>query len=81
MAVRDDFQGQGVGTELIRAAIDVADNWLNLLRLGLTVFMDNEPTIQLYKKNGFLIEGKLSQYAFRAGQYIDVYTMARLKPY
>lgn len=79
MVVRDDFQGQGVGAELMRAAVDVADNWLNLLRLELTVFVDNEPAIQLYKKNGFVVEGTLSQYAFRAGQYIDVFTMARLR--
>ena len=63
----------------MRAAVDVADNWLNLLRLELTVFVDNEPAIQLYKKNGFVVEGTLSQYAFRAGQYIDVFTMARLR--
>lgn len=79
MAVRDDLQGQGVGTELMRAAVDAADNWLNLLRLELTVFVDNEPAIRLYKNNGFVVEGTLSQYAFRAGQYIDVYAMARIR--
>ena len=33
MSVGDDFQGQGVGTALLAAAVDLADNWLNLLRL------------------------------------------------
>ena len=33
MMVRDDWQGKGVGTELMQAAIDLADRWLNLLRL------------------------------------------------
>jgi len=79
MTVRDDFKGQGVGTELMRAAVDMADNWLNLLRLELTVFVDNEPAIRLYKKYGFVIEGTLSRYAFRAGQYINVFTMARFR--
>jgi putative acetyltransferase len=36
MGVRDDAQGQGVGTALVKAAVDLADNWLHLLRLELT---------------------------------------------
>ena len=80
MAVRDDFQGQGVGTALLQAAVDLADNWLNLQRLELTVFTDNEPALRLYKKCGFEIEGTLRRHSFRAGQYFDVYYMARLKP-
>ncbi|RPJ43064.1 MAG: GNAT family N-acetyltransferase [Chloroflexi bacterium] len=80
MAVRDDCQGQGVGTALMQAAVDLADNWLNLLRLELEVFTDNEPAVRLYKKCGFVIEGTLARYAFREGEFVDVYTMARLKP-
>lgn len=80
MCVRDDFQGQGVGTALMQAATDVADNWLNLLRLELEVFTDNEPAVRLYKKCGFVIEGTLMRYAYRGGQYVDVYAMARFKP-
>ena len=80
MAVHDDFQGRGVGTALLETAIDMADNWLNLQRLELTVFVDNEPAIHLYKKCGFVIEGRFPRYAFRAGQYIDVYEMGRLRP-
>ncbi len=41
MAVRDDWQGKGVGTALLGAALDLADNWLNLSRLELTVYPDN----------------------------------------
>jgi L-phenylalanine/L-methionine N-acetyltransferase len=80
MSVRDDFQGQGVGTVLLQAAVDMADNWLNILRLELTVFVDNEPAVRLYKKCGFEVEGTLRRHSFRAGQYVDVYFMARLKP-
>ena len=79
MAVSDDWQGKGVGTALMQAAIDLADKWLNLTRLELEVFTDNEPAIRLYKKTGFVIEGTLARFAYRDGQYVDTYMMARLR--
>jgi putative acetyltransferase len=79
MAVRDDWQGKGVGTALMQAAIDLADKWLNLRRLELEVFVDNAAAIRLYEKFGFSIEGRLVDFAFRDGQYVDTYTMARLR--
>jgi putative acetyltransferase len=79
MSVRDEFQRKGVGTALLQAAVDSADKWLNLLRLELEVYSDHEPAVRLYKRFGFAIEGTLARYAYRAGQYVDVYTMARFK--
>ncbi|MGD8967214.1 MAG: GNAT family N-acetyltransferase [Anaerolineae bacterium] len=79
MAVRDDWQGKGIGTALMEAALDLADKWLNLTRLELTVFRDNAAAIKLYQKFGFATEGALVHYAFRDGQYVDCLTMARVK--
>jgi len=79
MAVHDDWQRRGVGTALMAAMLDLADNWLNYTRLELTVYIDNEAAIALYKRFGFEIEGTLKQYAMRDGALADVYTMARLK--
>ena len=79
MAVRDDWQGKGVGTVLMQAAVDLADKWLNLRRLELEVYIDNGPAIRLYEKFGFTIEGTLVDYAFRDGHYVDTYRMARLR--
>ncbi len=77
MAVRDDWQGKGVGTALMRAVIDLADNWLNLTRIELNVYADNAAGIALYEKFGFEIEGTHRHYAFRNGEYVDAYSMAR----
>lgn len=79
MAVKVGFQGMGVGSALLAAAIDLADNWLNLRRLELTVFTDNKPAIALYKKFGFEIEGEARDFAFRNGTFVNAYYMARIK--
>ncbi len=79
MAVRDDWQGKGVGSALMQAAVDLADKWLNILRLELQVYTDNEPAVALYKKFGFVIEGTMKCFAYRDGQYIDAYAMSRMR--
>jgi L-phenylalanine/L-methionine N-acetyltransferase len=79
MGVHDNWQGKGIGTALMHAAMDLADNWLNLRRLELEVFADNEAGIRLYERFGFEREGVLREYAFRDGAYVDAYSMARLR--
>jgi putative acetyltransferase len=79
MAVRDDWQSQGVGTALMEAALDLADNWLNLTRIELSVYTDNAAGTALYEKFGFEIEGTHRRYAFRNGDYVDAYSMARIR--
>ena len=79
MAVRDDWQGSGVGTALMEAALDLTDNWLDLTRIELSVYTDNAAGIALYEKFGFEIEGTHRRYAFRNGGYVDSYPMARIR--
>ena len=74
IAVRDDWQGKGVGTALMEACLDLADNWLDL-----RVYVDNAPAIALYKKFGFEIEGTHRRFALRNGEYVDAHVMARLR--
>jgi putative acetyltransferase len=80
ISVHEEWQGKGIGMSLMRAGLDLADNWLNLIRLELEVYTDNESAISLYERHGFEREGLLRQHAFRDGQYIDSYMMARLRP-
>lgn len=79
MSVHDDWHGKGVGTALMRAGLDLADNWLNLTRLELEVYTDNEAAVRLYERFGFEREGLLRRHAYRDGRYVDAYVMARLR--
>ena len=79
MGVHDAYAGRGIGEQLMRAALDLADNWLNVLRLELSVFADNERAIRLYERCGFRVEGTYEKYAYRNGEMVDALAMARLR--
>ncbi len=79
ICVHDDWHGKGVGSALVGAGVEMADRWLNLRRIELEVFADNEAAIRLYERFGFEREGLLRQYAFRDGRYVDAYVMSRLR--
>jgi L-phenylalanine/L-methionine N-acetyltransferase len=79
MTVLEQFRGRGVGNALMETIIDLADNWFNIVRLELQVYTDNGPAVRLYQRHGFAIEGTHRAYAFRLGEYVDAYTMARLR--
>lgn len=78
MGVREEYQGQGIGSALLRAALEMADNWLNIRRVELTVYPTNEAAIALYERFGFEVEAELTDYAFQYGNYVNVLAMARI---
>lgn len=77
--VHADYQGKGIGTALLKKVIDLADNWLMLVRVELTAFVENEGAVKLYQSLGFQIEGTRKYAAIRNGKYADEYLMARYK--
>ena len=80
ISVAPEAQGQGVGHALMAALCDWADRWGQVLRLELTVFVDNPRAIALYQRHGFRQEGRHQGYALRDGAFVDVFSMARLHP-
>ncbi|HWK85498.1 MAG TPA: GNAT family N-acetyltransferase [Caldimonas sp.] len=80
ISVAREGQGQGVGTALMQAMCDYADRWMGVLRIELTVYVDNAAAIALYRKFGFETEGRHRGYAMRDGRYVDAFAMARIHP-
>lgn len=77
ISIHKDYQGMGVGKKLMEKIIDLADNWLMLVRLELGVVCDNEKAIHLYKSMGFELEGTKKYAIIRNGEYVDEYVMGR----
>lgn len=78
--VHTAYQNMGVGAALLKTLLDLADNWLMLVRVELEVFADNQRAIHLYEKLGFETEGRKRMSCVRSGRYADELLMARLRP-
>ena len=79
MYVADDACGRGVGTAIMKALVDIVDNWLLLKRLELEVYPDNEVAIRLYEKFGFCREGVKRSAAVKDGRLVDIIMMGRVR--
>jgi len=77
--VHTDFQGRGIGRQLMNAVLDLADNWLHLVRVELTVLPQNKKAVQLYSSLGFEVEGTLKYAHLYQGNYADLLIMGRYK--
>jgi RimJ/RimL family protein N-acetyltransferase len=78
MMVAADWRGKGVGTALVAAAVDWA-RARGLHKLTLSVFPQNEAAVALYRKFGFVDEGRRSKHIRRAnGELWDLIDMGLL---
>jgi len=73
-------RGQGKGREALNLAIRYCWDHLNVTRLSLGVFAQNERAIALYRSAGFREEGRLESALFIDGHWIDVTMMAMIHP-
>jgi len=75
MAVAREGRGRGVGSALLAAAIEWARN-RGLHKLSLGVFARNTAAIELYRKFGFVEEGRrIKQYRRASGELWDAIEM------
>jgi L-phenylalanine/L-methionine N-acetyltransferase len=77
--VAREYHGQGVGTRLMETLLDVADRWLLLRRVELTVVAENERAWRLYERLGFEKEGLRKLSVVSQGEIKDEWLMARYR--
>ncbi len=78
MGVLPQFRNKGIGTALLKSLLGWAKENPVIEKVALEVFAANQPAIGLYKKLGFLEEGRRIRHVKIAdGKYINVILMYR----
>lgn len=75
IAVRLDWRDQGVGTALMRSALDWCASNKTIKRVELTVFTNNRRAIHVYEKLGFVREGVRKSVYYKHGEFLDLLHM------
>jgi ribosomal protein S18 acetylase RimI-like enzyme len=75
MGILPDYRGNGIGTRLISETIADAIS-KGITRIDLEVFASNTRAIALYRKMGFIEEGRKRRARFLDGEYDDNVVMA-----
>lgn len=74
-----EYHNRGYGTEAVNLLVEHGFYDLNLSRIYLHVFADNERAIRSYEKCGFEWEGTLRNAVFIDGEFKNIHLMAILK--
>jgi putative acetyltransferase len=79
MAVERRWRGRGIGTALMDAALRWA-RWAPVEKVTLEVYPTNQGAVALYRKFGFVEEGRLARQSRKSYGYEDELIMSRSIP-
>ncbi len=77
--VNSKYWNQGFGKKALNLIKSISFSHLKLNRLEAHIALNNNKSINLFKKCGFSEEGKLSQYLNLNGKFCDALTLSYLK--
>jgi RimJ/RimL family protein N-acetyltransferase len=73
------FRGRGFSEAMLSAVLEIAFGELNLHRVELRVFTENESAWRAYERLGFVREGVLREVRLMNRRYVDAFAMALLE--
>lgn len=74
----ESYRGHGLAKQACRLLLNYAFKGLGLNKIFLHVAAGNGPALELYKKLGFVEEGRLAQEYYIEGRYVDLLRMRLL---
>jgi len=78
ICVERDYWGYGIGSELLNAIV-IWSEQVGLKKITLSVVEDNVKAISLYKKYGFIVEGRLIDDRYHSdGKFYNTIIMGRI---
>lgn len=72
----DDSRGKGYGTKATSLMVDYAFKTLGMHKVTAEVLSENAPSVAMFKKCGFIIDGCLRDDVYKNNRYYDVYCMS-----
>lgn len=75
----EDFRGLGYGTQAFAELLKIAFEQLDMNKVCLETFPNNERAKKVYKKLGFKSEGLLRAHYFKEGKFVDSIQMGLLR--
>ena len=76
---KEEFLGQGYGTDTVQVLLRTCFHALNLNKVHLRVFSENTRGIRCYEKCGFKQVGRMKQHRFIEGKWNDELIMEVLR--
>ncbi len=80
IVLHGDYRTGEIEEAILRAALDLADNWLALRRVEVRLFATDDARAEMLARHGFVREAVMRRYAVRAGEVVDGWLLARLRP-
>lgn len=74
IVVHDDYQGNGVGSNLVLFVLHLARS-KGLKKVILDVFADNDRAVHVFEESGFDLEGVFTAHYWFRGRFYDVVRM------
>lgn len=72
MSISENFRGKGIGKLLLKALLDWAEEHPLIEKVSLGVFSTNQRAVSLYKRMGFIEEGrKVKEFKINENTYVD----------
>lgn len=79
LSLAEEFRGKGYGGEAINWVLDWAFEHAGLHRIGLSAFSYNHNALKLYRKLGFVEEGREREAVFQNRAWHDVVLLSMLE--
>ena len=79
LLIRSEYRGLGIGKMLLQVLLEWAERNPLIEKVSLAVFSNNHKAIALYKKMGFIEEGrKINEFKFADDEYVDDVLMYKM---
>lgn len=72
----DDSRGKGYGTKATSLMVEYAFKTLGMHKVTAEVLSENAPSVAMFKKCGFIIDGCLRDDVYKNDRYYNVYCMS-----